>query len=100
MANILTHIHPMGSADAKARDLALDRIEESIRAFGGQNERFRKINRYYHSLSPSRIRTSANDVAISRSSRAKEREDVFVPISFALVVSAVPHWMFNLLISL
>lgn len=96
MANLITHIHPMSSADAKARDLALERIEESIRAFGGQNETFRKLNRYFHSLSPSSIRQSANDIAVSRSSKKKTREDIFVPISFALVVSAIPHWMFNL----
>lgn len=96
MANLIERIHLSGTADAKARDLALERIGESIRAFGGQNERFRKMNRYYHSLSPTRTRTSANDISIARTSKAKGHEDVFVPMCFALIASALPHWMFNL----
>lgn len=96
MANLITLIHPMGTAEAKARDLAMGRIEDSITAFGGQNELLRKMNRYYHSLSPSRIRTSRNDIAVSRQSRTKGHEDIFVPMCFALVASAIPHWMFNL----
>jgi hypothetical protein len=97
MANLITHIHPMGTADAKARDLALGRIQDSIDAFGGQNAILRQMNRYYHSISPTRVRTSENDVPISRNSRLNDsRDEVFVPMSFALVVSAVPHWMFNL----
>lgn len=93
MPNLITHIHPMGTKEAKSRDLALNRIMDSIDAFGGQNAIFRQLNRFYHSISPTRTRTTRNDVAISLS---KDREDVFVPMSFALVESAVPHLMFNL----
>ena len=92
MANIIKLIHPIGSSEAKARDLALDRIGASIASYGGQNQVFRKINRYFHQLSPSRVRTSREDIVIRR----RGREDVFVPMIFGLVIGAVPHWLFNL----
>lgn len=93
MANLRVYSHPISSPEEKARQLALGRIQDSIDAFGGQNELFRKINRYYHSISPTRHRTAANDVALVQED---SREDVFVPMCFALIESAVPHWMFGL----
>ena len=96
MANLRVYSHPISSPEERARQLALGRIEDSIDAFGGQNRLFRKINRYYHSISPTRERTAANDVAIVRSSDSDGQEDIFVPMCFALIESAVPHWMFGL----
>jgi len=94
VANLRVYSHPINSPEEKARQLALGRIEDSIDAFGGQNTVFRKINRYYHSISPTRKRTAANDVSLVQSEDG--REDIFVPMCFALIRSAVPHWMFGL----
>jgi hypothetical protein len=80
----------MGSKEHQAWERVKGRVGESITAFGGQNEMFRKLNRYFLSLSPP-IESRDNDRAIITG--RDEEPDLFVPWSFATIESATPQWL-------
>lgn len=91
MANLILNTHPMGSKDSKARDKVMGRLQESVAAFGGQNNLFRRLNRYYHSLPPP-LEARDNDRAVLRG-RGEEEMEIFVPWSFATIEAATPQWI-------
>lgn len=88
--NPMTTAFRMGSGEDKALVRVQNRITESNTAFGGQNEMFRKLNRYFLSLSPP-VETRDNDRAVITGK--EEDPDIFVPWSHATVQSAVPQWI-------
>lgn len=91
MANLRTNLP--GSADDRRRDDVMDRVRYSQQRYGGQNEVFRRLNRYYLSMSPSTLsRESDRPVETGR----EPEEDVFVSLSYSVVESAVPNWLFSL----
>lgn len=94
MPSINDRIHRIGTPEAKARDLVMSRLGASKRAYGGQTQILRELNRYYHSLSPAHPANRLRDQPVS--SKRDRRVDLFVPISFSVVESAVPQWMFAL----
>ena len=91
MAAILQETFASGSADAKTRDLVLERLHLTQDRFGGQNQTFRTLSRYYFSLSPS-IQGPDNDRPTPGQRDAYP--DLFVPRSFTAVEAAVPPWVF------
>lgn len=93
MVALLTHGFAMGTSEAKARDLVRERLELSVRRYGGQNEVFRTLNRYYLSLSP-KVTARDNDRATTSRSTYP---DLFVPRSFTAVEAATPPWVFAVL---
>lgn len=80
--------------EAKARDFVQQRCELTNRRYGGQNETFRQLNRYYLSLSP-RVLPRDNDRA--RTVRASKFPDLFVSRSFTAIEAATPPWVFSVL---
>jgi len=88
---LMTHAFRMGSQDNKTLDFVRDRIGDSISAFGGQNNLFRQLNRYYLSLSPA-VEARDNDRAIITG--RQDDPDLFVPITFSVIESLIPSWIF------
>jgi len=84
---------PISSEEQKRYDEVMERVEESMDRYGGQNRMFRELNRYYLSLSPTVI-SRDNDRPV-KTGREPET-DLFVGESFAVVESAVPNWIFAL----
>lgn len=87
----MTHAMRMGSPDNKTLDFVRDRVGDSVSAFGGQNALFRQLNRYYLSLSPA-IEARDNDRAIITGKN--DDPDLFVPITFSVIESLIPSWIF------
>ena len=83
-----------GTKEYRARQLVEDRLNLSLRRYGGQNARFRELNRYYLSLSP-RIMGRENDRPLN--SKTSREPDLFVPRSFSIVEGATPLWVFGVL---
>ncbi len=92
MAAILQKTWAGSSREGKTRDLVLERLRLSQDRFGGQNQTFRTLSRYYFNLSP-HIRARDNDRPTS--GRRNEYPDLFVPRSFTAVEAAVPPWVFS-----
>ena len=92
MAAILQKTWAGSSQEGKTRDLVLERLRLSQDRFGGQNQTFRTLSRYYFNLSP-HIRARDNDRPTS--GRRNEYPDLFVPRSFTAVEAAVPPWVFS-----
>jgi hypothetical protein len=84
--------HRMGSEDNKALDFVKNRVGDSMTAYGGQNTIFRELNRQYLSMSPP-IEARDNDRAIITGRR--DDPEVFVPIIFAVIESAIPQFVFG-----
>lgn len=83
-----------GTHEARARQLVEDRLNLSLRRYGGQNAKFRELNRYYLSLTP-RITGRENDRPLN--SKTSREPDLFVPRSFSIVEGAKPLWVFGVL---
>lgn len=92
MAAILQRSFAGSSKEGRTRDLVLERLRLSQDRFGGQNQTFRTLSRYYFNLSP-HIRARDNDRPTS--GRRNEYPDLFVPRSFTSVEAAVPPWVFS-----
>ncbi len=92
--NIAKSHFVQGTEEYRARQLVEDRLNLSLRRYGGQNARFRELNRYYLSLTP-RITGRENDRPLN--SKTSREPDLFVPRSFSIIESAVPMWLFGVL---
>lgn len=91
MANLRRLLSPINSAESKRYVEVMERVEESINRYGGQNRIFRELNRYFLSMSPAPV-SRDNDQPLGR----EPETDVFVGESFAIVQSAVPNWLFGI----
>lgn len=89
----MTHAFAMGTGESKAIDEVRSRLDLSYNRFGGQNEVFRQLNRYYLSLSP-QVSSRDNDRNVQEDSRYP---NLFVPRSFTAVEAATPPWIFAVL---
>lgn len=92
MPSFLTHTFASSSAEGKVRDKVLGHLRDSVNRYGGQNEKFRQLSRYYYSLSPS-LRGPNNDQPTSR--RKSRYPDLFVSRPFTAIEAAVPPWVFS-----
>ena len=93
MSNLRKLLAPIGSKESKRYVEVMERVEESINRYGGQNRIFRELNRYFLSLSPT-VEGRDNDRPVFT---GREPEtDLFVGESFAVVESAVPNWIFSM----
>jgi hypothetical protein len=93
-SNIAKSYYLQGTPEAKARQLVEDRLNLSLRRYGGQNARFRELNRYYLSLTPYILGNETDRPSNSKTSR---EPDLFVPRSFSIVEGATPMWVFGVL---
>lgn len=82
----------ISAKEQEAVNVVLDRQSFSDDRFQGQNEKLRKLNRYFLSLSPKQ-EGSEND--IDAQTEAGRGPDLFVPLFWALVQQAVPQWVFQ-----
>jgi hypothetical protein len=93
MSNLRVMLSPIGSKEQKRYVEVMERVQESINRYGGQNRMFRELNRYFLSLSPV-VEGRDNDRPVFT---GREPEtDLFVGESFAVVESAVPNWIFSM----
>ena len=92
MVAILQSTWASGSPEARSRDRVLERLRLSQERYGGQNNLFRTLSRYYFSLSP-HIRPRDNDRPTS--GRREDYPDLFPQRSFTSVEAAVPPWVFS-----
>jgi hypothetical protein len=82
----------MGTKDNRTKDHVMTRVGDSQATYKGQNIVFRQLNRYYLSLSPP-VEVRDNDRAIITG--RQEDVDLFVPITFSIIESAVPLFLFS-----
>lgn len=80
--------------DRNAVQLVQDRLQLSIDRYGGQNNMFRELNRFYLGLTP-HVSNRENDRP--NESHVSKTPDLFVQRSFALVEGATPMWVFGVL---
>ena len=92
--NIAKSHFVQGTEENRARQLVEDRLNLSLRRYGGQNARFRELNRYYLSLTP-RITGRENDRPLN--SKTSREPDLFVPRFYSIIEGAVPMFLFGVL---
>lgn len=93
MSNLRVLLAPIKSKEYKRYVEVMERVQESINRYGGQNRLFREMNRYFLSLSPT-VEGRDNDRPVFT---GREPEtDLFVGETFSIVQSAVPNWLFSM----
>lgn len=93
MANLRHLLAPISSKENTRYTQVMERVEESMNRYSGQNRMFRDLNRYFLSLSPT---TDGRDNDRPIATGAEPETDVFVGESFAIVQSSVPNWIFGI----